>query len=221
VKKNVKGLLGAVGMVVAVNGAHADWFLDAKPLFKVVDEGLVTEQRLVVWPLFVNIDTNADDQPDKLAVRFRVSEAGSSTIDLNTQQRATLYPASPCSSPNWEGRDFEIRFGGDNSDNRVHVFLDLWVECEESGSFEFKEAHKTFVYSANVTGNGSSWVNQYNGWALAATGREDFSGDGDFENMMLLIRDNPNGTSTGRVVFTEMSDGTVVADNLTTIYVEK
>jgi hypothetical protein len=206
---NLKLLLGAATLVVTAGSVQADSFLNVEPLLKIGPAG----ERLLITPLFQNIDDTGDDVPDRLLVKFKVYTAGTKTMLVSTVGRSTTYPDVPCSDPVSPDKDIDIRFGGDDSAHRVHAFVLLKTKCQESGTDELKEAYKTMVYSANVTGTGDSWARVYNSWELQGTGREDWDDDATFENMMVLARDNPDGSTTGRVIFTNMSDGTVEADN--------
>lgn len=208
IMKKYLPLLGGVTLACACSIASADQFLNLEPNFM---------NGAVFVPLFTNIDTDLDGYPDKMTVRYNVYTAGTTTKSLATKPRTVAYPPVPCTSPVSGDRDFDTRFAGAASTSRRHIILDLYTTCVESGTGEPKEAHRAVLYSANVVSSGASWMKYWNGWSVVGATRVDWDSDGTAE--MMLGLENPAGKV--RVMFIQMSDGTIEADNTYTAAVSK
>ena len=200
-------LLGGVSLACAGSIASADQFLKLDPNFDNGD---------VFIPLLIDIDKDLDGYPDIMKMRYNVFTAGTSTRTLATRTRGSAYPAVPCSSPASMDRDYDVRLAGSSGKPRRHIILDMSTSCVESGSGTEKEAHRAVLYSANVTSGGGSWIKSWNGWAVVGSTGVDWDSDGTTEMMLVLERG-----SKGRVMFIQLSDGTVEANNTYTIAVSK
>ena len=200
-------LLGGISLACAGSIASADQFLKLDPNFQNGD---------VFVPLFVNVDKDLDGYPDILKMRYNVYTAGTTTRTLATRTRTVAYPAVPCASPVSLDRGFDERLAGLSGKPRRHIILDMYTSCVESGSGTEKEAHRAVLYSGNVTSGGGSWVKSWNSWGVTGSASFDWDSDGTPEMMLVLEKGNKN-----RVMFIQMSNGTVEADNIYTVAVSK
>jgi len=189
------------GTVLIHATAFAGEFLEVEPFFK---------SGRTITPQLELIDDNADSIPDRFKISYKVWTAGTTTFIRRTRVRTFSFPQSPCTSPLFIEVDFEIKFTGSNSTNRIFTAASLITECEESGTFEFKEAPRALVYAGNVN-DGTSWFRTWNGVELLGMDEVDWDTDGTDELMVVMAVPKAASESV-RVVFLDPSTGAVESD---------
>jgi len=201
---------------VTTANAEALGLLEMSPLYKEVvasNPGIEA-----VHPYFVNLDTDFDFRIDTVKFRFDVYPVASNVKLFSSPQRTFTFPAFPCTNPFWTDAYVEgMKFLGGTSP-RSHIAFDLLVECEDSTGY--KEAHKTIVYSANVSvALGSTWTKAYNNLELISFDGIDVDGnDGETNELVLTMYLDLEGVvptidpANTRTVAMEGLDGTVLFD---------
>jgi len=158
-KKPICTTIIGVGLLGSMQTAIADDLADFSSLAR--DVTALSAGIETISPFFVIRDTNSDGNSDLFNVQFRVYAVGTSTpVVLQSVWRSTALPAIPCTSPQWSNIDMEnVKFLGQTGSSRAHVAVELVASCQEIGG-EYKEAYKTFVYSADLstTLNSSVWT---------------------------------------------------------------
>jgi len=179
----------AVGIGVNIASVRADDFIDTEKLAKDLNNDGTLDTTVV--PLFkVEADGNSDGVPDRMVFWFNVYPIGSSTKTLETTHKLVALPANPCSNPSSSNFDYRVKFLGLRNTVRSHALIETRVECQENGTFEYKEAYKTTVYSANVSTGGGVWVYYINRWAIGLDGI-DTDGDGISDTLQLITGFEP------------------------------
>lgn len=198
--------------------------LEMSPLYKEVtdtNEGIELVHPYAKWN-----DTNADGYADTMLFRFDVYDVAGTVKLWNTPGKVFTLPASPCVAPQWrEGPYLEsFKFAGGNV-VRSHVAMGIRVECQESAPpFEYKEAFKTLIYSADP-GNAVSgvWVKGYNMELVGFEGIDVDQNDGG-TNELVLTMGVPIDLATSvdaantRTIAMEGLDGTVLFDKQRAIF---
>jgi len=201
--------------VTAANAA-ALGLLEMSPLYKEIVTGNPGIE--AVHPYFVNLDTNFDGVADTVKFRFDVYPVASNVKLHNSPLRTFTYPTNPCTNPEYSDAYVEgLKFLGGTS-LRSHIAFDLVVECQEASTFERKQAHKTIVYSADVSVPlGNTWTKVYNLELISFDGIDVDGNDGGINELvltMVLEVDVPTSleAENTRTVAMEGLDGTVVFD---------
>jgi len=200
-KKLSKAGLVLCGAAFIHATAFAGEFLEMEPFFK---------SGRTITPQLELIDDNADSFPDRFKISYKVWTAGTTTFIRRTRVRTFSFPASPCTAPLFLEGDLDIKFTGSNSTDRVFTAASLITECEESGTFEFKEAFRALVYAGNVN-DGTSWFRTWNGIELLGCAEVDWDTDGTNELMVVMAVPKAASDSV-RVVFLDPSTGAVESD---------
>jgi len=178
-----------MGMAVNISTARADDFIDTEKLAKDLNNDGTLDTTVV--PLFkVEADGNGDGVPDRMVFWFNVYPIGSNTKTLETGHKLVALPANPCSNPTYSNFDFRVKFLGLRNTVRSHALIETRVECQESGTLDYKEAYKTTVYSANLSTGTGVWVYYVNRWAIGLDGI-DTDGDGISDTLQLLTGFEP------------------------------
>lgn len=213
----MKKFLSAViclSTVVAWQPAQSGSFINWQPLLKEVvgtNTGLES-----IAPLFLFKDTNQDGVEDELYINFHVwsTTATTPTKLFKTKLRGVNLPALPCTNPiaSSVDTDFDVKFTNETG-GRSNVLVLFVMECSESGTFEFKEAIKTIVYSADVTkapgAGGTSWLKAWNEDTLAFNNL-DWDNDASKEIILTLVLEDPaTGDEDTRLIILQQSDGAV------------
>jgi len=202
-KKLSKAGLVLCGVAFINAAAFAGEFLEVKPFFK---------SGMTITPQLELIDDNADSIPDRFKISYKVWTAGTTTFIRRTRSRTFSFPQSPCTSPLFIEGDLDgINFTGSTSTDMVFAAAALFTECQESGTFEFKEVFRSLVYSGNVN-DGTSWMRTWNGPELLGMDEVDWDADGTNELMVMMQVPKANGPDSVRVVFLDPSTGTVESD---------
>jgi len=190
-KKLICTAIVGIGLLGGIQTAMADDLTDLSSLARDVtglSDGIET-----INPFLILRDTNADTIPDTFYVEFRVFAGGASTpLVLKSVGKSTALPAIPCTNPLAGSSDVymeNVKFLGQTGSSRAHVAVELIAECQETGSMEYKDAYKTFVYSADLSTDLNSSV-----WTYAAN-RELEGFD--------IVKD-ANGAETGNAMITMM-----------------
>lgn len=209
----MKKFLSAViclSTILAWQPAQSGSFINWQPLLKeVVATSLGIES---IAPFFLFKDVDQDGDEDQLYISFSVWSTSTSTKLFKTQLRGVNLPALPCTNPVSFDTDFDVKFTNETG-GRSNVVVLFIMECTESGTFEFKEAIKTIVYSADVTkapgAGGTSWLKTWNEDTIAFNNL-DWDGDNAKEIILTLaIEDPATGEEDVRVIILQQSDGAV------------
>ena len=187
--------------------------LDLAPLFKESVAGNPGVE--MIHPYLDQVDANADGVMDSITLRFNVYPAESATRLFGTPARKVDFP-SPCINPDdyrWSEISAIKFLGGDTP--RSHLAISLAAGCIEADApYDYKEAYKTFVYSAAVDAPaGSVWQKTYKGAGMSNFDEANVDGDADKELVLgLLINrpDLPDDAKDLRTSAFKASDGTVV-----------
>jgi hypothetical protein len=206
-------------LICASAAVSADEFAYVLPLFK--DLSASPGDELTITPVLSWRDTDADNYPNKLIVKFNVWDAGTNTKATpvgQTDRRELFLPALPCLSPiDWD-EDIRIKWMGSSSPSRVHMLIEYAAECQESVTFESFETFKTFIYSADVASTGLSYARAWKDWEVAGSNGVDWDNDGTKEMQLILAKENAAGDqSKFRVIYMNFADGIDEADNVYTI----
>ncbi len=211
--------IAAAVLTFGVTAANAEvlGLLDMSPLYKEVvaaNPGIEA-----VHPHFEDLDTNFDGRADTIKFQFDVYPVASNVPLFSSPLRTFIYPANPCTNPAWTDAYVEgLKFLG-GSVLRSHIAFDIIIECEEAGTFEYKEAHKTIVYSTNVSVPlGATWTKVYNLELISFDGIDVDRNDGGTKELVLTMVkegvDVPTSLDPAntRTVAMEGFNGTVVFD---------
>lgn len=170
----------------------------------------------VIQPFLDFVDSDADGVMDSISVRFNVYPANSAVRLFGTPARTVAFP-SPCANPDeyrWSEVSSTRLIGRDSS--RAHLAIELVAGCTESiFPFDYKEAERTFVYSAAVDAPGGPvWQKLYN-YGVSSFNEANIDADAETELVLgLAIPQSslPDGASNLRAIGIEAADGAVVFD---------
>ena len=189
---------------------NASEFAYVEPMFKDLTPGVPGDE-LTITPQLGWVDNDGDDYPDKLRLAFNVWEAGSKTKLLQTDKITVNTPTLPCLAPTDIEEEVGIRLMGASSPNRVHMLVDIEVQCDDGVNFGL-EAEKAIWYSANVE-TGSSYKRAWPGWGVFGSNSVDWDDDGNNELQLILENNTATGDTTKfRVIYMRFG-GKVEADN--------
>lgn len=186
---------------VMINSALAGEFLEVRPMFK---------SGKTITPQLQLLDDNADFNPDRFKVSFKVWTVGTTTYLRRTRERTFAFPPPPCTTPVFLESDFDISFSGSTSTDRVYTGVSLYTECVENSTFEDKESARALIYSGNVD-DGTSWMRTWAGSDLLGIDLADWDTDGTVEIMVVMAVEKTSSVSA-RVVFLDPSTGAVESD---------
>lgn len=187
--------------------------LDLAPLFK---ESVASNAGIeMIHPYLDQVDADADGVMDSINLRFNVYPAESAARLFGTVTRKVNFP-SPCINPGdyrWSEIS-AIKFLGADSP-RSHLAISLAAGCiEVDAPNDYKEATRTFVYSAAVdVPAGSVWQKVYDGVSMVSFDEVNVDGDADKELVLGLLINRPalpDGAKDLRTTALEAADGAVV-----------
>ncbi len=206
-KKAALPLLFAVGLHAAP-AASGDTFINTQPLFRDVVTGTAGVETIV--PVFVMRDTNNDNRPDVLYVKFRVYQGGTTTLLNESAFRGVFFPDNPCTNASWVDVDMDPHLLGNASSTRGTVVVALTTSCQETGSGNYKDAFRTFVYSANLaSADNSPWTHVQNREVISAEGIDTMGGDGVNELILSTIYNpDPNIENAANLIVTKLNFAT-------------
>jgi len=188
--------------------------LDLTPLYKdVVASNTGLE---MVHPYLDQVDKDADGVMDLIKIAFNVYPINSATPLFSTTIAKVDFP-SPCVNPDdyrWSEIS-AVKFLGTDS-SRSHLAIGLAAGCTEADfPYDYKEAYKTFVYSAAVDApSGSVWQKTYY-IDLSSFDEINFDGDADKElalGMVVDLPQLPDAASNLRSIGFEPENGAVIFD---------
>lgn len=212
--KNVRLLsfVAALGIALGVTTTRADdSFVSTDQLAKDLDANGSLDTTVV--PRFkFGADANADGVPDWITFWFNVYPIGTTTLLRSTVTKPIGIPAMPCADPQFANFKFRVKFGGLRNSPRVHVLIETGVDCQETGTSEFKEAFKTTVYSANASTGAGVWLYSVNRSAVGMDG-VDTDGNGTNDALQILTSYAPAPDQENVVIrIVNPADGTVISN---------
>ena len=205
-KKLTLTLVSSLALMFTAGTASASGLINAKPLMKELMNGSPGLEMVV--PLIEEVDSNQDNYPDKIKVRFRVYAGGTTNNLLSTVQRNFTPPAAPCQNWQWLDWDWDVDFIGEEG-KWTGMVLYYYVECQEiEGGIE--EAEAAFVYMAKTSDTGTSWAKSWNRWMISAH-IDDWDNDAQ-EEVSVILGVESNNTEKFRVIHMKKTSGNVESD---------
>ena len=216
----------ALGLVMLGNAGAADAPRNLQPLF---GEFIAANAGLeVAIPLFNFVDDfEPFGYPEKVVVSYRVYAIGSTTPLLTTPGRTILTPAIPtgCTDPNLAEFDWNILFArrGAQLDSsgtpvsgstRIHLGINMELDCYDGVAQNWVWSDGSGVYSADLSGVGTSWVKNFAGKHLLGLNGIDTNGDLVNDQVTITTISGPEGTQNATVIV--VNGGTGVANSSNT-----
>jgi len=201
-------VLACLTLPFAINTAAAEQFINTVPLLKEVVAGSPGLEMII--PTITEIDTNADQYPEKITTKFKVFPAGSSSMLFSTPQRKFTPPAIPCNNIVWMDWDWDLDFIGEDNTHTA-MAMAFYVECQQPNG-AYHESQAAFLYVADTTQAGSGWVRT---WPkdLLSVDFVDWDNDQQEEVKVVLVTESNNSAKI-RVIFLNKITGSVESDKI-------